>query len=76
MSKNDLLTKEEDAIAAANGWSLCHVYDLESSKWRVQVYGMPSSEAAGQAVVGRARMGDALCIKALRLVQASHQGTT
>ena len=71
-----MLTPEETVLAQTQGWSLSHVYDLATSKWRVQVYGMPSSEKAGQFVVGRARMGDALCIKALRLVQASHQGTT
>lgn len=72
----ELLTKEEAAIAEAQGWSLSHVYDLATSKWRVQVYALPCCEKAGQFVVAQARMGSALAIKALRLVQASHQGTT
>ncbi len=76
MSNLALLTIEEDAAAAAQGWSLSHVYDLATEKWRVQVYGLPSCELAGQFVVNQARMGSALGIKALRLVQASHQGTT
>jgi hypothetical protein len=76
MSNAELLTKEEDAQALAQGWSLCWVYDLTTTKWAAQVWAMPSSEQAGLFVVNRARMGDALCIKALRLIQASHQGTT
>ncbi len=39
MSKQDLLTKTEVLEAAAQGWSLCHIYDLATKKWRVQVYG-------------------------------------
>lgn len=76
MSNNDLMTAEEDKLAAAQGWSLGHVYDLETSKWRVMVLGMPSAEATGRAVVGRARMGDALAQKALSLIMKSNQGTT
>ncbi len=77
MSKQDLLTKEEDAAAQSQGWSLGHVYDLASKKWSVQVYGMPSCEKAGASVVNLARMGNPLAIKALRLIQESHtQGTT
>jgi len=74
MSKQDLLTKEEDAAAQSQGWSLGHVYDLASKKWSVQVYGMPSCEKAGAFVVNQARMGSALAIRALRLIQESHQG--
>ena len=73
---SELLTKEEAAEAAAQGWSLDHVYDLATSRWRVQVYAMPDCEKAGQFVVNQARMGSALAIKSLRLIQASHQGTT
>lgn len=69
----DLLTIEEDKLAAAQNWSLCHVYDLATNKWRVQVCGMPSSELAGQHVVNQARMGSALAQKALQLVMASYQ---
>lgn len=76
MSNLELLTPDEDVLALSQGWSLSHVYDLESSKWRVQVYGTPSSEMAGAFVVNQARAGNQLAIKALRLVQASHQQGT
>lgn len=75
MSKSELLTPEEAAQAAAQGWSLSHVYDLASSKWRVMVYALPCCEKAGLFVVNQARMGNPVAIKALRLIQASHQGT-
>jgi len=74
MSKNALLTIEEQAMAAGQGWWLSHVFDLASDKWRVMVLGIPSAEAAGQMVVARARSGDALCQKALGLVMNSYQG--
>ena len=73
MSNNDLMTAEENTLAAAQGWSLGHVYDLETSRWRVMVLGMPSAEATGQAVVNRARMGDTLAQKALSLIMKSNQ---
>lgn len=73
---SDLLNIEESAAAAAQGWSLSHVYDLAASKWRVQVYALPDCEKAGQFVVAQARAGNAVALKALRLVQASHQGAT
>lgn len=72
----DLLTIEEDAAAAAQGWTLNHVYDLEAARWRVMTLGSPHAEAAGQFVVNRARMGDALAQKALGLVMNSNQGKT
>ena len=73
---SELLNVEEAAAAASQGWSLEHIYDLASSRWRVVVYAMPDCEKAGQFVVAQARMGNAVALKALRLVQASHQGTT
>ena len=76
MSNLDLLTKEESAAAATQNWQLCHIYDLASNRWSVGVYGQPSCELAAQFVINQARMGAALAIKALRLIQASHtQGT-
>ena len=71
----DLMTADEDKIAALQGCSLEHVYDLETDKWRVMVLGLPSAEATGQAVVNRARMGDTLAQKALSLIMKSNQGT-
>lgn len=70
----DLLTIEEDAVAAVQGWSLAHVYDLETKRWRIMTLGSPHAEAAGQFVVNRARSGDALAQKALGLVMNSNQG--
>lgn len=76
MSKHDLLSPDEHRVAEAQGWSLSHVFDLATSKWSVMVLGLPNAEVAGQAVVMRARTGDPVSTKALRLVMASHQGTT
>ncbi len=69
----DLLTIEEDKAAAAQGWQLCHVWDLETCKNRVMVLASPSAEAAGQFVVNQARMGNALAQKALSLIMQSNQ---
>ena len=71
---HDLLTIEEDKEAAAQGWSLAHVYDLATARWRVMVLGMPSAEAVGQQVVALARMGNPVAQKALGLVMKSNKG--
>ena len=68
-----MLTPLETADAQAQGWSLNHVYDLATEKWRVMVLGMPSAELAGQFVVNQARMGNPLAQKALRFVMESNQ---
>ena len=74
MSNLEQLTKDEKRQALLQGWELGHVFDLGTSKWSIKILGMPSAEIAGAGVVTRARMGDALCLKALRLVMASQQG--
>lgn len=74
MSTKELLTIDEDKAAAAQGWSLNHVFDLELDKWRVMVLGHPSAEIAGQAVVHLARQGSPLAQKALGLIMKSNQG--
>lgn len=74
MSKLELLTAEEDAQAAVQGWSLEYVFDLASSKWRVMVLGAPSAEAAGRFVIDQARSGSPLAQKALGIVMKSNQG--
>jgi hypothetical protein len=61
---NDLLTKEEDVVAAAQGWGLYHVYDLNTSAWHVSV--LPSQ--AQQHVVNLAKANHPLPQKALRLI--------
>lgn len=62
----DLLTIEEDAQAASEGWSLNYVFDLQKNKWIVEI--SPSEMAT--TVIGMARMNHPLALKALRLVAA------
>ena len=73
MSNLALLSDLETAEAAAQGWSLGHVYDLATARWRVMVLGSPSAEAAGQQVVALARMGNPVAQKALGLVMKSNK---
>ena len=80
---NDLLTIEETAEAADQGWLLQHVYDQGLKRWAVMVlplqFGtahLPTADAAGAFVVALARQGHTLAIKALRLVMASHAPVT
>ena len=72
MSKSDLLTVEEAKAAASQGWSLGHVYDLATQRWRVMVLGSPSAEVVSQHVVHLARNGQPLALKALGLVMKSN----
>lgn len=79
MSKLELLNPKETAIAAAMGWSVRHVYDLRSARWLVLVMPavlgsapLPTAESAGIFVINLARQGNALAVKAMRLVMASH----
>lgn len=65
---HDLLTPEEDTAAAAAGWGVFDVYDLQAGKWRVMVLGAPHAEAASRRAVDQARMGSQLAQKALGLV--------
>lgn len=70
----DLLSPTEVEIARSQGWGLHHVYDSAAKQWVVRI--MPASfnpkisnvETAMQHVVGIAKSGDALAIKALRLM--------
>ena len=77
MSNSELLSTAEDAEAAALGWLLCHVHD--GKRWAVQVLplafskAVPCAEMAGAHVVGQARLGHPLSLKALRLLQAGAQ---
>ena len=61
---NDLLTIEEDAEAAAQGWGLHHVYELELKQWVVRI--LPAE--ATPHVVTLARNNQVLPLKALRLM--------
>jgi hypothetical protein len=68
---NDLLTIEEDKQAAAQGWGVHHVYDLDTKQWGIRI--LPA-EAATQ-VVNMARAGQALSLKAIRLM-TNYKGKT
>ena len=61
---HDLLTLEEDQIAAAQGWGLHHVYELELKQWVIRI--LPATAATH--VVTLARNNQALPLKALRLM--------
>ena len=75
MSKIELLTTEERAEAAAQGWGLFHVYDPKASRWRVQALGLqtPAAPETGALIVGLARQGMPLAIRALQLITESHK---
>ena len=70
----DLLTTEEDKIAASQGWAICHVYDLEVTQWVIRILSLGlqppqnNSEGAGAHVVNLARMGQPVAQKALKLL--------
>ena len=61
---HDLLTIEEDKIAAAQGWGLYHVYDMVVNQWVIRI--LPAEAAT--AVVALARNNQPLPLKALRLM--------
>lgn len=70
MSKSDLFDVEETKAAAAQGWGIHHVYDLQTCAWSVRILPAP----AAVHVVNLARANQPLAQKALRLIKASHQG--
>lgn len=61
---HDLLTKEEDTVAAAQGWGLYHVYDMAVNQWVIRV--LPAE--ATNHVVNLAKQNQPLPLKALRLM--------
>ena len=82
MSNLDLLSEEDVLHAAAQGWTLVHVFDLGTRRCAVQVlplvFSPPfiSAEQAGSFVITQARAGSVLAARALALVMASHNPTT
>lgn len=70
-----LLSDLETAEAAAQGWSLGHVYDLDTAKWQVRVLGSPSADLALNAVISLAKAGSKTAQKALSIVMKSNQGS-
>ena len=67
---HDLLTVEEDKAAAAQGWVLAHVYDMEVKQWVVRI--LPAT--AVPQVVALAKTGNALALKALRILAHGPEG--
>ena len=73
----DLLTPDENRHAAACGWQLNTVYDMNRKRWALEV--MPCDHPKTSAhhtqvrVVGLARAGDAVAMRALQLVVRSYQ---
>lgn len=68
---HDLLTKEEDAIAAQQGWGLYHVYDMAVDQWVIRI--LPAT--ATPHVVTLAKANQPLPLKALRLM-TQYKGKT
>ena len=70
----DLLTVEEDKQAAAEGWRVGYVYDLKTDRWTVQIFPLAFvkpfafADAMAAHVVGLARMGHPIALKAVRFV--------
>ena len=60
----DLLTVNEDAEAAQQGWGLYHVYDSATSTWAIRI--LPAAMLG--LVVNLAKANHPLPLKALRLV--------
>lgn len=61
---HDLLTLEEDKLAAAQGWGLHHVYEMEARNWTIRI--LPTE--AVPHVVNLARANHPLPLKALGLM--------
>lgn len=61
---HDLLTKEEDAMAAKHGYGIYHVYTLEHNSFSVQI--LPTDKI--HHVMSLAQRGDEVALKALKAV--------
>jgi hypothetical protein len=76
-----MLNDVERAQAAANGWVVCHVYDLKSGRTTVQVLPAANSEVKSadallKVVIARAQNNDAFAQRVLKLVMAGVQEPT
>lgn len=70
-----MLDKQETSIAASQGWILCRVWLPESSKTIAQILAVEggrfaNSQVATAAVMGLAKTGDALAVRALQAMFA------
>lgn len=61
---HDLLTAEEDKLAAAQGWGLHHVYDMAVNQWVIRI--LPA--AATDSVINLAKLNQPIPLKALKLM--------
>lgn len=78
MSKVDLLTNDEVALAKNQGWGLHYVFGLPAKRWALEVLPVQFTEKIGAAqalgfVVQRAQARDPLSVKALRLITEFNQ---
>lgn len=74
----DRLSNRETQYAAAQGWQLCDVFDLASSRWCVEVLPTKENEIKSAAAMQRvvydlAACNDSVAIHALRIIVRSHQ---
>lgn len=74
---SDLLTDDEAKHAASMGWQLCHVFDLATTRWLVEV--LPTKENKVQSarrvqatVLELARGRDTVALRAMSIVMQSH----
>jgi hypothetical protein len=71
------LTSTEKAEAAAQGWGLYQVYDLDKKVWRMNVLPVEIKGHVLNAlrkVVTQAQFKDSLSLKALRVMGAYNSG--
>lgn len=78
MSKTELLTTEETAEAATQGWGLHYVFNLPAERWTIDVLPTQFNARVGAAkakeyVMSRALSGQPLCVKAMRLITEFNQ---
>ena len=70
------LSPNEVSLAAAQGWKLCDVYDLDKQKWVVEAASIDTAAVSSfdllQIITQRARTGDSLAIKALTVIAQSN----
>ena len=71
--------KEERAEAAKQGWGLFQIYDLEKSRWHMNIlplsFGTHTSVVQAQTfVINQARARHPLCVKALSLMSQYNAG--
>ena len=72
------LTKEERAEAAAQGWGLFQIYDLDKCRWHMNVlplsFGGHTAAQAQGLVINQARARHPLSMRALRLMSQYNSG--